>query len=86
MGWGKYIVHYPQGDPSCVAYPTFRVKYGDKVIANTSGQMTTKQIGDFFNITYYKHHLSTEYRIETQDMTLTQLESINRAILKLKTY
>lgn len=84
MGWGTYIVHYPNGDPSCTAYPTFKVTYKGETLASSQGQMTTRQIGDFFNKTYYAHYLSTEHSIETEGMTLSQLESINRAIAKIR--
>ena len=84
MGWGKYIVHYPDGDPSCTAYPTFRVTYDNKILATQQGFMSTQQIGNFFNKTYYAHYLSTEHGIETEGMSLSQLESINRAIAKIR--
>lgn len=84
-GWGKYIVHYPNGDSTCTAYPTFRVRYGDKVITEKIGSLPPNQIGDFFNQSYYGHYLANEYEIETTGMTLPQLKSIHRAILKLRT-
>lgn len=83
-GWGKYIVHYPNGDSTCTAYPTFRVKYGERVIAEKIGYLTPTQISEFYNTTYYGHYLSMEYAIETKGMTHSQLESINKAILKLR--
>lgn len=84
-GWQKYIIHYPEGDSTCTAYPTFRVRYGDRVINERVGSMTPTQIGEFFNQCYYGHYLEAEFGIETKGMTLSQLSSIHKAILKLRT-
>lgn len=47
--------------------------------------MPPSQIGDFFNQTYFGHYLEAEHGIETKGMTLSQLTSVHKAILKLRT-
>lgn len=82
-GWGSSLVYYANGHPATDTYPTFRVTYNSTPIATHTGVLTPAQTSDFFNRSYYRHHLATTYEIDTAEMTLPQLTSISRAIRKL---
>lgn len=80
---GYEVVYFPNGSVETPLYPVFRVRYGDTAIASTVGYLPKEGIADFFLKSYLAHWLEANHKIESKDMTLSQLISVHSAIVRL---